>query len=269
MNNKNAIIILTRGYNKLEDYDLLIKRNKSLLKFYNSKIDYVVFHEGNIYVDHQNYISSFTPKLKLIFIDIGESFVKEDIPIKIEMKWGLGYRNMCNFWFTKFWKYVQKYERIIRIDEDCIFYSNYNHIFNLLEDKVSVFAKKSYDELFVIKGLNDFTINFLNNKNIKAKKRNVWGPYTNVIGLNLIKLRKNLLLKEYINSIKNSKNIFYYRWGDLPLWGEVLYYFYNEKDYLISDKIIYYHKSHDQFVNKSNKKKEKNLLMFLRSKKLS
>ena len=39
---------------------------------------------------------------------------------------------MCNFWFCDFWNYVQKYNKILRIDEDCIYYSDYRDVFKLL-----------------------------------------------------------------------------------------------------------------------------------------
>ena len=265
MENKNAIIVLTRGYEKLTDYKMLIERNKNLLKYRNEKIDYIIFHEGDITMEHQKYINSFTPELKLIYVNVQDEFKKDDIPLKIDMYWSLGYRNMCNFWFVSFWKYVQQYDKIIRIDEDCNFYSNYNNIFKKLDNKISIFGAKSYDELFVIEGINNFTINFLKDKNINVKKRKVWGPYTNVIGLNLVKLRNNKLLFNFINRVKDSNNIYFYRWGDLPLWGEVLYYFYNESDYIIDKNINYYHASHNREINKQNYKNKK-LLTFILSK---
>ena len=43
--------------------------------------------------------------------------------------------------------------------------------------------------------------------------------------------------------------IYIYRWGDLPLWGEVLFYMYNKSKYLETTEIKYYHESYDTFVN--------------------
>ena len=45
------------------------------------------------------------------------------------------------------------------------------------------------------------------------------GPYTNIILFNLKKIRENNLIFEYLEE-KNSNNIYRYRWGDLPIWGE-------------------------------------------------
>jgi hypothetical protein len=65
-------------------------------------------------------------------------------------------------------------------------------------------------------------------------------------------LRKNERLKEYINIIKEKNYIYIYRWGDLPLWGQVLYYFYNKNDYLNTTEIKYFHGSHAHLVNLPN-----------------
>ena len=75
------------------------------------------------------------------------------------------------------------------------------------------------------------------------------GPYTNVLALNLDKCRKNTVLTKYISSVKNSNNIYIYRWGDLPLWGEVANYFLKRNDVLLTKQIKYYHESHSSMVN--------------------
>ena len=75
------------------------------------------------------------------------------------------------------------------------------------------------------------------------------GPYTNVICFNLKKLRENEKLFEYINMIDKSENIYIYRWGDLPLWGEVLKYLYDKDSYNLDKTITYHHESHGKNVN--------------------
>tara|TARA_A100001015_G_C14880607_1_gene668261 strand:+ start:177 stop:1082 length:906 start_codon:yes stop_codon:yes gene_type:complete len=255
-NNKNAIIVLTRGYKTLKEYNKLITRNKYIQKYFNPNIDYLIFHEGNIPSSHQKYIYSKTPKLNLKFINVSNEF-KWDIPCKEACSdlghLNTGYRNMCRFWIIGFWKYVKSYNKVFRIDEDCNYYSDYNKIFKLLNNKVCVYGLYTGDEDYVTIGLNNFTRNFLkknngNNRN-NIESRNPSGPYTNVIGFNLEKLRENQLLKRYLRDLDKSNNIYYYRWGDLPLWGEVLHYMYNKDDYLETKDISYYHGSHGNAVN--------------------
>lgn len=249
--NKNAVVVLTRGYKKREKYDTLIQRNLKLENFRNDNIDYIIFHEGNINEDDQEYINSKTNLLKFKFINVSECFRSDDIKFYEPTKnFNLGYRNMCNFWFCGFWKYVDMYDKILRIDEDCIFNSDYNMIFDIInENNVACYGKWSIDFPFVTKGLNDFTLNFLRNNNIDASKKSPSGPYTNVYALNIRKLKENKLLKSYINEVYNSNNIYIYRWGDLPLWGEVLTYFYDKNQHEKSSEIKYYHGSHKESVN--------------------
>jgi hypothetical protein len=261
---KRAIVVLTRGYKDVSKYSDLIKRNNSITV--DNSIDILIFHEGNIEESHQKYISSFSLHLKLVFICISEhAFNSEKIKIKPYLgttEFGLGYRHMCSFWFTDFWNYVQDYDYILRIDEDCIIDFNVLHIFyNLENSKAVVYGNWTIDQEFVTHGLNDFTKKFIRNNintNVIVSHRPS-GPYTNVLGLNLNALRKNLILMKYIEAVKLSDNIYIYRWGDLPLWGEVLFYFCNPNTYCKINTIKYFHGSHNIYVGQNNKRVGLNL----------
>jgi len=39
------------------------------------------------------------------------------------------------------------------------------------------------------------------------------------------------------------------RWGDLPLWGEVIYYIFGEETMKVDNNIMYYHGSHFSKIN--------------------
>jgi hypothetical protein len=255
-NTKNAVILLTRGYIDIRKYEMLINRNKSIEKnLIDKSIDILIFNENNITIEHQNHIKKITPNLNIIFISILEkAFLNEKKNIIVDKsveKCSLGYRHMCSFWFVNFWNFVKNYDRVLRIDEDCIIDFNIDNIFYLLNDKVAIYGHWERDCEFVTNGLNNFTINFLNNNNITNNNisRIISGPYTNIISFNLEKLRQNEILFKYINEIDKSNNIYIWRWGDLPLWGEVLSYFYNKEDHLLTKYIKYYHKSHNRKVN--------------------
>ena len=252
----SAVTVLTRGYNNINDYNMLIKRNISIDHNLNDKSTHVlIFHEGNINKEHQAYIRSKSNNLNIIFICIKEHAFKDD---KKHIKhyepsagFGLNYRHMCSFWFVDFWNYVKDYNKIIRIDEDCEIMFNIDNIFEKLNNKVSIFGSWSEDVEYVTHNLNKFTLEFIctNTTLNNGKEHLPNGPYTNVIGLNLNTLRTNGILHKYIKNISDSNNIYIYRWGDLPLWGEVLYYFYNENDYLLDDTISYFHSSHNVGIN--------------------
>jgi hypothetical protein len=59
---KNAIVVLTKGYNGNEEYQELIDRNNSIYNIFYSLIDnkenydIIIFHEGNITEEQQIYI---------------------------------------------------------------------------------------------------------------------------------------------------------------------------------------------------------------------
>ena len=240
----NALVVLTRGYKEKYKYEKLLKRNKKLEEYYNENIDYIIFHEGNIDEEHQNYINSETI-IPFKFIIVNYEFRIKDKNLifrKKTFKWGIGYRNMCNFWFCGFWKYVEKYDKILRIDEDCIIYYDYNKIFELLNNKVACYGKwLPFDSHKVTKGLNEFTIDFLKNNNRFVKKKVCNGPFTNIIGLNLNLLRCHKLLNKYIEEVYKSNQIYISRWGDLPLWGDVLFYFFKKNHNLKIKDLKYIH----------------------------
>jgi len=248
-----AVCLLTRGYKDLSHYEKLIKRNKCLEKFNNHlyNVDFIIFHEGNINIDHQKYISEQTPSIKFRFVDVSKDF-KNDKKIEFyppTKNFGLGYRNMCSFWFVGFWKYVCRYSKIIRIDEDCYIDFYFNDIFAKLDSKICVYGKYVFDSPKVTEGLNEFTQKFFERRGKIVETKKPAGPYTNLIGLNLRLLRRNVVLEDYIKEINLSNNIYIYRWGDLPLWGEVLHYLYKDEDHLECKEIKYYHGSHKRDVN--------------------
>jgi hypothetical protein len=152
---------------------------------------------------------------------------------------------MCHFWFIDFLKYLDAYNLVLRIDDDCLIRSNIDNIFDELKNNVCVYGEWSADNDNVTKGLNNFSL-----ENIKTDKgpKSPSGPYTNLVGFNLDKIRANNELKEYIEKVDNSNNIYIYRWGDLPLWGEALYYLFDKDDYKRLP-IKYYHGSHNNFIN--------------------
>jgi hypothetical protein len=255
--NKNAVVLLTRGYKEYENYYSLIQRNKSISKNLNDKtMDIVIFNEGNISDLHQELIKRETPELNIKFVTINEkAFLKENevfafYKTTIRDIWHYGYRHMCHFWFIDFVHFCNDYDYILRIDEDCIIDFNIDEIFNILPSKFLIAGAVDKDDEHVTHGLNKFTLDFLKKNGFNKKSKEPGGPYTNIFALNLLKLHKNNFLKIYMNYIDKSNNIYIYRWGDLPLWGEVLEYFYKKHDYLIYNKINYYHGSLSKYVNK-------------------
>ena len=80
------------------------------------------------------------------------------------------------------------------------------------------------------------------------ESKNSAGPYTNVFLLNIRELQKSDLLIKYIKEVELSNKIYSHRWGDLPLWGEVIHYFFDDSLAKLID-IKYYHGSHNKNIN--------------------
>ena len=52
-----------------------------------------------------------------------------------------------------------------------------------------------------------------------------------------------------MTEIDASGMIYKRRWGDLPLWGEAIYYIFGDDTLIIDTDIKYFHESHHANVN--------------------
>lgn len=257
---KSCVAVLTKGYIDLDQYKTLIKRNNHISHYLMDKsIDILIFHEGNIAESHQIYIQEATPELKMKFIDISAIAFKSDkknitCSIKELQHIPIGYKHMCSFWFVEFLDTVKEYDKLLRIDEDCFINFTIDDLFIDLDKYTFITGILSDDEEVVTRGLNNFSMDFI----IKYKdmvtfknenNRPAGGPYTNVFCISLENIRKNEIFQLYRNEIDKSNMIYERRWGDLPLWGEVIYYIFGSDQLKIDDRIKYFHGSHGRLVN--------------------
>lgn len=271
-----AIVILTRGYPNKKSYDTLIERNKALyniikklrpnLTDYNNfmkKVDILIYHEGNISKSDMEYIKNETNKMPLKFIEFKfnninttqlstqsnnlcqKSNLSEMTPI--------GYKHMCHFWSIDFLDQLKYYNYILRLDEDCIIKECSNDILNILEGSFMDFkyvylAKfQGPDVEDVILGLHDFNKKYLPIDKIDYN-RNFDCPYTNVFLMNVQYFINNQLILNYLQDLDQTSCIYINRWGDLPIFGSILYLFVPENLYLKNIDISYYHGSHNIFI---------------------
>lgn len=253
-----CIAVLTRGYNNIIDYNNLIKRNIHINNNLNDKsLDILIFHEDNIIKEHQIFIKNKTPNLKIKFVNIlniAFQTDKKNIIIEEGRTFGIGYRHMCSFWFVNFFNTVQNYDKLLRIDEDCFIDSNIDRIFEQLDKHIFVCGKTSIDKEFVTKGLNTFSLDFCKKHKdefsfFKNDAKSPGGPYTNLTGYSLDIIRKNEIFQKYRTDVDQSNMIYKRRWGDLPLWGEVIYYIFGNDSLKIDNTIKYFHESHKTYVN--------------------
>lgn len=279
---KNCIYALTRGYKNLDDYKILIDRNisieKNLSSYLDENVDYILFHEGNILDDHQKYIESFTNiPFKFINIKLYEpklAFNNDDKEVYTnneghfisklfceqtkgagwntnERAWGLNYRHMCEFHFIYILQYLKEYKYGLRIDEDCVIKNKLNYFDFFKNSNLKIISG-----IFMIDcggatiNLKKFCNTFKEKNNLIYKNNEIGGPYTNVFMLDLEYFRNHTLVRKFMEEIRINKYVIIYRWGDLPLWGEICNLFLNEDEYEYNEKNIkYYHGSHGYKVN--------------------
>jgi hypothetical protein len=253
----NCIAVLTRGYDTLDGYSMLIKRNQCIAANLKDKSTHIlIFHEGNIREEQQIYIQSQTPDLPLKFVSVvGVGFKPEKSAIpKESTDWfGLGYRHMCSFWFVDFWGLVGEYDVLLRIDEDCFVDFSIDDVFfgEGASSRLFIAGGTIEDCDFVTCGLNQFSLDFMNWHQLSKGKGGLLpvGPCTNLMLFRLNKIREVPVFFQYVEEVDESEMIYRRRWGDLPLWGDAIYYIFGEDTFKIDTRIKYYHASHKAQVN--------------------
>jgi hypothetical protein len=261
---KNAIVVLTRGYNNHLEYRTLISRNRHIsVNFYArlqdpENYDVIIFHEGNITKEQQDYIQSQSPKLPLQFksVQFYENNTKNYTlcpPTKTSESFSLGYKNMCYFWSINFLEYLKEYEYIIRVDEDCF-------IRNIPSDIIEKYTKNGIqfsspyfqgpDSGQVIVGMHKLFRRFVYEKQLTPCKTTIQCPYTNIMIVNVQYFRNNSIVQEILGKIKECNCIFSNRWGDLPIWGYILTLLVEPEKYIEDKSISYWHGSHNKIINR-------------------
>lgn len=257
-NSKNAIVVLTKGYEKEEDYEKLISRNESIYnKYYNllndkNNYDVIIFHEGNITEEQQKYIQSKIPDFPLLFrkVDFQQKIVNHaNCPnTHVSEKFSLGYKNMCYFWSISFLEYLKDYNYIIRVDEDCVLDRFEPNLIENYKSENIMFSSAKWqgdDELSVTTGMKDLFMDFMKKHNKIPKNEQPSFPYTNFMVVNVPYFRNNEDVKNVLQEIDKSECIFSNRWGDLPIWGYILGYLIDKNLYKTETGVSYFHGSHD------------------------
>jgi hypothetical protein len=270
---KNAITILTRGYKDESKYDKLISRNHSITTHIISKLsdedklntDIIFFHEGNISENNKKYIkekSNFDLKLNIIFIDVKITEPKTGYddsrnkynnvlcpPTELSETFPLGYKHMCHFWSIDFLYYLKNYKYIIRIDEDCIVTRGNVNIFDLMKINDLKFLSPFYqghDNPKVTVGLKTLLDDFLQENQITSKVEYQYYrfPYTNFMVVDIQYFLNHKKVIDFLTKVDKSNGIYSNRWGDLPIWGIILFTLIDSKFYGATNHIAYVHDVH-------------------------
>lgn len=229
---RTAVATLIRGGDKPGDYLNLCQRTDALSEHCDMySVDNLVFYEKGTVPDE---MMRLVPECT--FVPIEPFRPVAGIQLRHAGAFSWGYRRMCEFWFCEFWKYVQDYDRLIRVDDDCIAQTDLVSALAAPMDGQTLvtYAMWQRDTGWVTEGLADWF-----NKHVETQ-RTVWpcgchepqrsqcycgdyaGPSSQVLGLDLAGLREVPILRKIIDELQRSNKILENRWGDLPLWGELL-----------------------------------------------
>lgn len=229
---RNAITCLTRGYNELDKYDTLLKRNDALYQFFSDKYEYVIFHEGNIPEAHQKHIQD-NSKQKLTFENVADV-------------WSGGYEGMCRFQSLDVFEKCRRFDYIFRVDEDCFITELTGDPFDNIGDNVylkSLYWGESHSE-------TNATLPQSIEKLTGAKREDFYNnkfPYTNV-GIAKVDFFLSEPMYSVLKAIAYSPEQRANRWGDLPVHGALLNIFAEGRVGQI-EGIKYFHLSHGFNVN--------------------
>jgi hypothetical protein len=262
-----AVAALTKGYADLNEYKMLISRNISLSKTKNNEgleVHYILFHEGNITTDHQEYIRKETPDLDIRFIDVSEEFhyipsnkgISNGIcrPTCTSRAFSHGYKSMCRFWLHRFLEYTDGYDYVVRVDEDCIIKSMpLSLIISDMQSRDFVYMTPlllDADGEEVTMGLDKVSTDFAKDRGLPPPIFNK-NPYTNVFIMNSKFFKGNSIFKDFCNVVDDTGCIYANRWGDLPMWGIILSMIMpgSNSKWGVENRIRYYHGSHSNHIN--------------------
>ena len=258
---KIAIATLIKGdigiSNNWQNNSVII-RNKSIHKNFFGNCDLIIFHEGNVSEEYKKrIIQQSNVKFPIKFIEV--SNFKPTMDEIEKMKHSLidrnpvetGYSSMCKFWSYGFLKYMDEYDMVVRIDDDCIVLNDITSIIDELENRHIVFPFLSGENYRY--RLKEFTKNYFTQinpvENFEDEGDKIRGPYTNFCGFNLNKIRNDERIINFFNMIEKNNFIYRYTWQDVQLWGLIMKNLLRDTDWKEDKNIKYIHLSHLDYVN--------------------
>jgi hypothetical protein len=259
MNSRCAIVCLTRGYKDPSGYRKLIQRNSSIYRVLNKnrpqQYPVVIWHEGNIYPEHQKLILSKEWNADVRFMDISPAFAWPHgwTRADLEEGWSEGYRLMCRFHSYYVWYYAAEFEYVMRLDEDCILNSVAFDPIEALSSCGGDFAAR----LFVgeTHRLTNLTLASVARKYAHEvggrSRRDPYDqrfPYTNLYVTRTAFWRR-AEVQRYLFDMISRPEFIRYRWGDLPVLGVALNLFARPGSVYRIPGLVYRHESHGRTVD--------------------
>jgi hypothetical protein len=250
---KAAIIGLVRGYDKIEHYRKLIRRNRLMHRNFNRRFGYpvILFHEGNIHSDHQQILSKMTPHL--CFVDISDQAFVE--PPRLLSSWRnqIGYKHMCRFYTLQIYDYIKEYDYVLRLDDDSYIQSPIHFdLFKFMRNNSLDYGyihseMDSHEE--TVATLPKFTRQYI------REHRSVV-PHCSLSDINALYYYTNFTItrvsfwfqpevQDYLRAVDQSLGIYQYRWGDHIIQTHALKMFSQPERLHHFQDFKYMHGSHE------------------------
>ncbi len=253
---KAAIVLLSRGYPHKEWYGKLIERNNYIYNNFNSKLEkqypLIIFHEGNIALEHQQFIIDGSKNNDVRFVNIATDFAWPDsIPLTSVQDPGfhLGYRLMCKFNCYHIWDYVKDFDYIFRIDEDTYIGNLDYDVFKYMDDnKLDYLVGRMCEETHPLTNTtipavahallgNRWTVDMYDQKEL-------WVPYSNLY-MARVGLFLQAEVQDFLRKITSNPRFLINRWGDHVVMGIVLKAFSSKDKVSYIKDFEYMHGSHN------------------------
>lgn len=233
-----------------------------LYENFNNKFDVpvVVFHEKDFSVCNKLFVSKKFP-VKFIEIELQPQITP--VPeFQDGLNYSIGYRNMCQFFHSEYYKYLDEYDWFMRLDTDSFIIDKVDYnLFEYLESKNKIYGYVGEIPEWpdAVKHLDEWFETFTKKHRLKTsfyKSLIVNGNYQyrqiyNNFEIVNKEYFKNNKVQFIMSEINKSGNIYRWRWGDAPLRTLTLSLCYQKNKLHRFSDIGYEHR---YFYQKSNKR---------------
>ena len=228
---KSIICYLSKSDDRTID-NLKTSLNKLYKNYkYVYQSDVVVFVECNFSKIISAEIEELYDNLTVKYIQLKSSSEFNTNDVEFEdgrEEYKIGYRHMCQLFFSEILSYIQGYDWYMRLDTDSFIESSIDYdLFGYLDknNKVYGYTAELAEWPPVVIGMGEFFINLIRKHNLKSTffdkliendRYNLRQIYNN---FEIIKISyfNNELVQLLIKEVNKSGNIYKKRWGDSPL----------------------------------------------------
>lgn len=228
---KNVICYLSKSDDKTVD-NLKLSLNKLYSHYkYIYRADVIVFVENDFSESVIKDLESSYDNLKCKCIELKSSIYFNIDNMEFEdgrLEYKIGYRNMCQLFFSEIYSYIQGYDWYMRLDTDSFIESPIEYdLFDYLDknNKIYGYTAELAEWPPVVIGMGEFFINLVIKHNLKPTffdkliendRYNLRQIYNN---FEIIKVSyfENEVVQLLMREVNKSGNIYKKRWGDSPL----------------------------------------------------